>query len=106
MGQITPVDPVTLGLCSQIALDENVAKAAAREERRLKKLAKENGTPISEVLKEADETTAIDSEAAAQPAKPEAEPVATDVFSDVASSPDESSDTVDALRPEDVFKSN
>ena len=55
---ITPTDPVTLGLCTQIELDEIVAKAAIREERRLAKLAKEQGD-TGEVLKEATETTAI-----------------------------------------------
>ena len=58
ISNITPTDPVTLGLCTQIELDEIVAKAAIREERRLAKLAKEQGK-AGEVLKDAAETTAI-----------------------------------------------
>ena len=58
ISNITPTDPVTLGLCTQIELDEIVAKAAIREERRLAKLAKEQGN-TGEVLKDASETTAI-----------------------------------------------
>lgn len=106
MSQITPVDPVTLGLCSQIDLDEYVAKAAKREERRLKRLAKENGTTVSEVLKEAEETTAIETHAPVEPAPMTEEPVAADVFSDTPSSDDASDAAEEVIRPEDVFKSN
>ena len=106
MGQITPVDPVTLGLCSQIDLDENVVKAARREERRLKKLAEENGTPEGEVLKDADETTAIE---ATEEVKPAVSMDAADVFANMPSAPDGQEDddaSEEALTAEDVFKSN
>ena len=59
ISNITPTDPVTLGLCTQIELDEIVAKAALREQRRLAKLAKEQGN-TGEVLKDAAETTAME----------------------------------------------
>ena len=58
MANITPLDPVTLGMCSQIELDEYVAKAAKREERRQKRLARESAKN-GEVLKDATETTAV-----------------------------------------------
>lgn len=104
MGQITPVDPVTLGLCSQIDLDGYVAKAAGREERRLKKLAKENGTPEGDVLKDADTTTAIEADT---PSRPVAEPTASDVFANMGSSADtaadDNDDDDDNLTADDVF---
>ena len=107
MGQITPVDPVTLGLCSQIDLDENVMKAARREERRLKKLAKENGTPKGEMLKDADETTAIE---ATETVNPAVSMDAADVFANIPSAPDGGQDgeaaSEEALTAEDVFQSN
>ena len=53
---IKPVDPVTLGLCSQIELDTLVQKAARKLERERKKAAKEAG--ISETLLPASETIA------------------------------------------------
>jgi hypothetical protein len=106
MANITPLDPVTLGMCSQIELDDYVAKAAKREERRLKRLAKENGTTVSEVLKEAEETTAIENHTPVEPAPMAEEPVAADVFSDTPSSDDASDATEEVIRPEDVFKSN
>ncbi len=40
MSNINPVDPVTLGLCSQIELDAAVQKAADKRERELKKAGK------------------------------------------------------------------
>ena len=58
MANITPLDPVTLGMCSQIELDEYVAKAAKREEQRQKRLARE-AAKNGEVLKDATETTAV-----------------------------------------------
>ena len=60
MSNITPVDPVTLGLCKQMELDEYVEKAARREERRRKK-ASLDVAPAGEMLKPASETTAIES---------------------------------------------
>lgn len=53
---IKPVDPVTLGLCTQIELDAIVQKAARKLERERKKAAKEAG--ISETLLPASETIA------------------------------------------------
>lgn len=53
---IKPVDPVTLGLCSQIELDAAVQKAARRVERERKKAVKE-GRAV-ETLLPAAETTA------------------------------------------------
>ncbi|MGI9425478.1 MAG: cell cycle transcriptional regulator TrcR, partial [Hyphomicrobiaceae bacterium] len=57
---LVPMDPVTLGLCSQIDLDKEVQKAGARVEREQKKLAKEMekaGTlmPTSETTPKEDE---------------------------------------------------
>jgi len=106
INNITPTDPVTLGLCTQIELDEVVAKAALREQRRLAKLAKEQGN-TGEVLKDAAETTAIgatpnagpitgggsDLGGTSEPAEPASE------AADTASEPG----NLDDLRPEDVF---
>ena len=106
ISNITPTDPVTLGLCTQIELDEVVAKAALREQRRLAKLAKEQGN-TGEVLKDAAETTAIgvtpsahpitgsgsDLGGSSEPAEPASE------AADTASEPR----NLDDLRPEDVF---
>ena len=106
ISNITPTDPVTLGLCTQIELDEVVAKAALREQRRLAKLAKEQGN-TGEVLKDAAETTAIG-------ATPSADPITgsgSDLggTSEPVGSASEAADTaseprnLDDLRPEDVF---
>ena len=106
ISNITPTDPVTLGLCTQIELDEVVAKAALREQRRLAKLAKEQGN-TGEVLKDAAETTAIG-------ATPDADPITgggSDLggTSEPAEPASEAADTaseprnLDDLRPEDVF---
>ncbi|WP_371396100.1 DUF1013 domain-containing protein [Fretibacter rubidus] len=43
---ITPTDPVSLGLCSQIDLDETVKIAAEKENKRLAKLEKETGESL------------------------------------------------------------
>ena len=64
------MDPVTLGLCSQIELDAVVQKAARKAERERKKAAKAAGT--SETLLPAGETTAPEPEASAI-AEPEVE---------------------------------
>ncbi len=90
MANITPVDPVALGLCSQIDLDEAVTKAARREERRRKKAEKDAGVSDT-MLKDAEETTAITDEASTQPQEPSDTPF---------DEPQEKGD----LRPEDVFK--
>ena len=54
---IKPVDPVTLGLCTQIELDAAVQKAARKAERERKKAAKAAGG-TGETLLPASETTA------------------------------------------------
>ena len=109
ISNITPVDPVTLGLCTQIELDEIVAKAAIREERRRAKLAKEQGD-TGNVLKDATETTAIGADTPSQPSGLEAPASGFVNFSDTGKQPSadqdkEQSETrnLDDLRPEDVF---
>jgi hypothetical protein len=105
MANITPVDPVTLGLCSQIDLDEYVAKAAKREERRLKRLARE-AAKSGEVLKDADETTALQTEPVVELNAEEVAAKVDDsqVFADM-SAPASDDAQEETLRPEDVFKS-
>ena len=106
ISNITPTDPVTLGLCTQIELDEVVAKAALREQRRLAKLSKEQGN-TGEVLKDAAETTAIGATPSAGPITGSSndlggtsEPVEpASKAADTASEPRNLND----LRPEDVF---
>jgi hypothetical protein len=51
---IKAVDPVTLGLCSQIELDFAVARAGAKQDRALKRAEKRGETirPISETIAE------------------------------------------------------
>ena len=106
ISNITPTDPVTLGLCTQIELDEVVAKAALREQRRLAKLSKEQGN-TGEVLKDAAETTAIGATPSAGPITGSSsdlggtsEPVEpASKAADTASEPR----NLDDLRPEDVF---
>jgi hypothetical protein len=63
---IKAVDPVTLGLCSQIELDFVVARAASRKPRAVRKSA--------ESLKSVEETTAGIAPPAAEPAEPAEEP--------------------------------
>ena len=110
INNITPTDPVTLGLCTQIELDGIVAKAALREQRRLDKLAKEQGNS-GEVLKDATETTAIGATPDANPITsggmdlggvPENTPEPTDVASNADDNASEPRN-LDDLRPEDVF---
>src|ERR1700761_6987344 len=52
---IKAVDPVTLGLCSQIELDFAVARAGAKQDRAIKRAEKRGETirPISETMAEA-----------------------------------------------------
>ena len=110
ISNITPTDPVTLGLCTQIELDEIVAKAAQREQRRLTKLAKEQGN-TGEVLKDAAETTAIGATPDAEPITsggmdlgraPENSAEPTEIASDTEGNTSEPRN-FDDLRPEDVF---
>lgn len=106
MANITPVDPVTLGLCSQIDLDDYVAKAAKREERRQKRLARE-AAKSGEVLKDSTETTALQAETPQVETADEAAAHVDDsqVFADLPTSPSNDEPQEEALRPEDVFKS-
>ncbi|MFW6077510.1 MAG: DUF1013 domain-containing protein [Hyphomicrobiales bacterium] len=62
--QIKPVDPVTLGLCSQLDLDLAVQKAASR-------IAKNTAAEAPKTLLPASETTAAQAEAEETPAAPE-----------------------------------
>lgn len=110
INNITPTDPVTLGLCSQIELDEIVAKAALREQRRLDKLAKERAN-TGEVLKDAAETTAIGATSDVKPitsggmdlgSAPENTLEQTDIASDKEDNTSKPR-SLDDLRPEDVF---
>lgn len=55
MSNIKPVDPVSLGLSTQVELDHEVGRAARREERRLKAEAKAAGE-TGVTLKDAEET--------------------------------------------------
>lgn len=50
-GQIKPVDPVSLGLCTQIDLDDQVKKASARR----RKLEEENPEMLADTLKAQEE---------------------------------------------------
>ena len=65
MSTINPTDPVSLGLCSQIDLDEIVKKAAEKKARQDAKLAKKDG---GESLKSVDET--VPSEASVAEPRP------------------------------------
>ncbi|MEP2827985.1 cell cycle transcriptional regulator TrcR [Parvibaculum sp.] len=68
---IKPVDPVTLGLCTQIELDAAVQKAARKAERERKKAGKVAGT--GETLLPTSETTAPEAAAEPEPAPEEEE---------------------------------
>ncbi|MEM6554879.1 MAG: cell cycle transcriptional regulator TrcR [Pseudomonadota bacterium] len=73
---IKPVDPVTLGLCSQIELDEVITKASSRrKEMDAERAAQEEGPGLNPA--EAVETI----EAPTEPAPSAEEPSAEDVFS-------------------------
>ncbi len=63
IANIKPVDPVTLGLCTQLELDLAVERAAQRRDRALKRAGK-----TGETLKPIEETTAGLDEAPAAPA--------------------------------------
>jgi hypothetical protein len=71
---IKAVDPVTLGLCSQLELDLAVTRASIKHERALKRAAKKGATlkPVSETLAPVAEAGAeAGAEPAAEPAAPE-----------------------------------
>ena len=74
---IKPVDPVTLGLCSQIELDEVISKASSRRKKMdAERAAQEDGPGLSPA--EAVETV---EGPATEPAASADEPSAADVFS-------------------------
>jgi len=73
---IKPVDPVTLGLCSQIELDEVIAKSASK--RRKMEAEKAKAAEGAGLQPTEDEKPAIDMNAPA-PA-PTIDPSAADVF--------------------------
>ena len=113
MANITPLDPVTLGMCSQIELDEYVAKAAEREERRQKRRARE-AAKNGEVLKDATETTAVTGDApdvtpmdvSLETSTEAPQPINdSQVFAESPSSAPADDGTDVPLLPEDVFKS-
>ncbi len=91
-------DPVTLGLCSQIDLDADVKKAAARLERERKKAGIPDEPPVAESLLPTEETIA-----AAQPAPEPEAPMASALARearDAMAAPDVVEDAPDA---ESVF---
>ena len=69
---LQPMDPVTLGLCSQTDLDTEVRRAARRLERELKEAEKEQAK--AGTLLPADETTGADAEAEKAAAAAKKEP--------------------------------
>lgn len=117
ISNITPQDPVTLGLCSQVELDsavqvaqakldrQNQREEAERERKRQESLAaaEEAGLPSAQP---AEETAAPEPEPAPQP-EPEDKPLddLSNVFSDTPSEPADESEDDKPLKPEDVFKS-
>lgn len=52
MGTINPIDPVSLGLCSQIDLDEVVKKAADKKAKQDAKLMKDTGDSLAPIADE------------------------------------------------------
>jgi hypothetical protein len=106
---IKPVDPVVLGLCSQIELDAQVQRAARRLEREAKKKAK--GTkqadgatllPTEESLKQAEPEPTPEPEPEPEPRKPD--PTAENVF-DLPATPSPAEEDEDgAITAEDVFR--
>ena len=87
-------DPVTLGLCSQIDLDAEVKKAAARLERERKE-AGQTEAPKAGTLLPTEETTAAALAPAPEPERPMATALAEEARAAMAA-PDEEEDTPDA----------
>lgn len=118
ISNITPQDPVTLGLCSQIELDGAVQKAQAKLERQQAQEEQERSRLRQESLAAAEEAGLPSVQPGEEePVFPEATPEAeaeeeqdTDDLSNVfEDSPKSDADNDEAedepLRPEDVFKS-
>lgn len=57
---INPTDPVSLGLCSQMDLDDTVKTASERENKRLAKIAKETGESLKPVEDATPTTPAVE----------------------------------------------
>ena len=76
---IKPVDPVTLGLCSQIELDEVIAKASSRRKKMDAERAAQEEGPGLAPADEVEQT--IDLTEPPAPSSDAAEPSADDVFS-------------------------
>jgi hypothetical protein len=91
-------DPVTLGLCSQIDLDADVKKAAARLERERKKAGIPDEPPVAESLLPTEETIAA-AQSAPEPESPMASALAQEAR-DAMAAPDVVEDAPDA---ESVF---
>lgn len=91
---IKPVDPVTLGLCSQIELDAAVQKAAKRLEREAKKAGGPKLKPTEESLAESAEIS--------QEATPEETAAATPA-GDFLSAPTEPKAEEEAIDADSVF---
>ncbi len=96
---LTPSDPVMLGLCSQIELDLEVSKAAKDAP------ARPVGDPGAETLLSVDETTSEDAISAAfatpAPKKPDEEEIDVDAVFAKLNAPKREEDDVAA--PQDVF---
>jgi uncharacterized protein len=86
-------DPVTLGLCSQIDLDAEVKKAAARLERERKEAGLAE-PPKAGTLLPAEESTATPPEPAPEPERPMATALAEEARTAMAA-PDEEDETPD-----------
>lgn len=71
--QLTPQDPVTLGLCSQIDLDAEVKKAARRLDRERKESGKVDGEKAGTLLATEETTVAPATTATAEILAPKAE---------------------------------
>ena len=94
---IKPVDPVTLGLSSQIELDEAVIKAAAKAERAAKKAAK--GAPLKPTTESLKESAP---EEEVQP-EPEIQKIAANPFAESLSQMKERKEEEEVLDADAIF---
>ncbi|HXZ68544.1 MAG TPA: DUF1013 domain-containing protein, partial [Alphaproteobacteria bacterium] len=90
---IKPVDPVSLGLCSQIDLDDAVKKAADKKAREEAKAGGAGQTlkPVSETVQPSAAVVRPSPKPAEQPKEEEKELTAESVFARLKSSPEQSS---------------
>ncbi len=107
MPNINPVDPVTLGLCSQMELDAAVQKAADKREREAKKAAKaarDTGTlaPAAETITPQPEPEPAQPEEEEKDARDGASPDVESVFSSLGggnrTAPEDEDDNSDVSR--------